>query len=132
MKKLELHITARCGSLPKDGYWHMEMRVPSSIRQAVRVWRLRKRIGKSVVCGHTHKAGQQHSHQGYGGRITQPLQAMEVGHLMDMAKAKYLPAGHGNWQQAFGILHIDKNTVHPQLVQIQNKSFVVEGQHYSW
>jgi len=93
---------------------------------------LAKRIGKSVVCGHTHKAGLQHSHQGFGGRITQPLQAMEVGHLMDMAKAKYLPAGHGNWQQAFGLLHIDKNTVHPQLVQVQNKSFVVEGQHYSW
>lgn len=93
---------------------------------------LAKRTGKSVICGHTHKAGSQHFHQGYGGKITQPLHGYEIGHMMEMSKAKYLPAGYGNWQQAFAILHIDKNTVHPQLVMIHNKSFIVEGQHYSW
>ena len=93
---------------------------------------LAKRTGHSIVCGHTHKAGIQHSHQGFGGKITHPSWAIECGHLMDMAKASYLPAGHGNWQQAFAILHIDGGRVHPQLVLIHDGSFVVEGQEYYW
>lgn len=93
---------------------------------------LAKRTGHSIVCGHTHKAGLQHQHSGYAGRITQPLYGLEVGHMMEMTKASYLPAGYGNWQQAFGLLHIIDKQVFPQLVLIQNNSFVVEGQHYSW
>lgn len=93
---------------------------------------LAKRIGLSVVCGHTHRAGMQHSHQGYGGKVTAPLYGIETGHLMNMAKASYLPSGHGNWQQAFTILNIHKNVVHPQIVMIQNKSFIVDGTKYSW
>jgi hypothetical protein len=57
---------------------------------------------------------------------------MEVGHMMDMSKATYLPANAGNWQQAFGILYIDRNKVTPNLIQVNNKSFIVEGTKYSW
>lgn len=93
---------------------------------------LAKRIGLSVVCGHTHKAGIQHHHQGYGGKITKPLYGIEVGHLMDMAKASYLPSGHGNWQQAFAILYIRKGNVTPVIIPINGRSFTVEGELYKW
>ena len=93
---------------------------------------LARKTGKSVVCGHTHKAGLQHSHSGYNGVHTQKLYGVEVGHLMDMSKATYLPANSGNWQQAFTILYIDANKVTPVVVPINNRSFVVEGKKYSW
>lgn len=93
---------------------------------------LAKKIGLSVVSGHTHKAGIQHHHQGYAGKITRALYGVEVGHLMDMAKASYLPAGHGNWQQAFCILYIRKGNVTPVVVPINGRSFTVEGKLYKW
>jgi hypothetical protein len=93
---------------------------------------LAKRIGLSVVSGHTHKAGIQHFHAGYGGKITRPLYGVEVGHLMDMQKASYLPSGHGNWQQAFSILYIRAGNVTPVIVPINGRSFTVEGKLYKW
>lgn len=91
-----------------------------------------KRIGASVICGHTHKAGVQHHTSGFNHRDTQRLVGVEVGHLMDMRKAGYLKGGHANWQQAFAILTIHKRKVHPRLVLFHGKSFAVEGQVYSW
>ena len=93
---------------------------------------LAKRTGLSIVCGHTHKAGIQHHHQGYSGRITQSLYGVEVGHLMDMAKASYLPSGYGNWQQAFAALYIRKGNITPVVVPINGRSFTVEGKLYKW
>ena len=94
--------------------------------------RLAQKTGLSMVTGHTHKAGLQHAHRGYNGQLTQRLYGMEVGHMMDMSKATYLPANAGNWQQAFGVLYIDRNKVTPNLIQINNRSFIVEGTKYSW
>lgn len=91
-----------------------------------------KRIGASVVCGHTHKAGIQHFTQGFNAKDTQRLVGLEVGHLMDMGKADYLKGGHANWQQAFAILHIRNRKVTPNLVLFNGKSFTVEGARYSW
>lgn len=93
---------------------------------------LAKRIGLSVVCGHTHKMGTQHYHAGYGGKITRPLYGVEVGHLMDQAKASYLPSGHGNWQQGFTILYTRAGNVTPVNIPINGRSFTVEGQLYKW
>jgi UDP-2,3-diacylglucosamine pyrophosphatase LpxH len=94
--------------------------------------RLASKTGKSVVCGHSHKAGLQHAHTGFNGLHTQKLYGMEVGHMMDMSKAVYLPANSGNWQQAFGILYIDRNKVTPNLINVNNRSFIVEGHKYNW
>jgi hypothetical protein len=93
---------------------------------------LAKKTGLSMVTGHTHKAGLQHAHSGFNGHHSQLLYGMEVGHMMDMAKATYLPANAGNWQQAFGILYIDRNKVTPNLITVNNRSFIVEGTKYSW
>lgn len=93
---------------------------------------LAQRWGKSVVCGHTHRAGIQHKHHAVNGRVTLPLFGVEVGHLMDMRKAEYLKAGHGNWQQAFGIAYTEGRRTHVSLVKIIDRSFVVEGREYRW
>ena len=93
---------------------------------------LAQRWGKSVVCGHTHRLGVQHRHHSVGGRITQPLFGVEVGHLMDMRKADYLKAGHGNWQQGFALAYGEGRTTHVVPVPIVNRSFVVDGKRWSW
>jgi len=81
---------------------------------------LAKKFGRSVVAGHTHRAGIQHAHSGYAGSTRQHLFGMEVGHLMDMRKASYLKGGAGNWQQAIGIIDTDGPKPVPILVPIFN------------
>jgi predicted phosphodiesterase len=93
---------------------------------------LAQRWGKSVVCGHTHRMGIQHKHHVLGGRVTSHLFGVEVGHLMDMRKADYLRAGHGNWQQGFGVAYVEGRRVHVQTVPIIGRSFVVDGKEVSW
>lgn len=93
-------------------------------------WGLSQKVGLSVACGHTHRAGIRPHTQGVNGKITRTLYGMEVGCLMDFTKARYTKTH--NWQQAFGILYIDGNKVSPSLIYIDNKSFVVEGNRYSW
>jgi hypothetical protein len=89
-----------------------------------------KKVGMSVVCGHTHRLGLQPFTTSVNGRLTRTLWGFEVGHLMDMRKAKY--AKTHNWQQGFGILYVNQNKVTPVPVPIINKSFVVEGDQWSW
>ena len=89
-----------------------------------------KKVGMSVVCGHTHRMGLQPYTTSVNGRVTRTLWGFEVGHLMDMRKAKY--AKTHNWQQGFGLLYVDGNTVTPHPVPITNRSFVVEGEQWSW
>jgi len=89
-----------------------------------------RKVGMSVVCGHTHRLGFQLFTTSVNGQVTRTLWGFEVGNLMDMRRAKY--AKTHNWQMGFGILYIDGNKVHPQPVPIEKKSFVVEGTVYSW
>lgn len=64
------------------------------------------KFGKSVVCGHTHRAGSSAHTTGLGGK-TSTLYGVEVGHMMDLKKAKYMRAGSANWQQACGYVSAD-------------------------
>lgn len=89
-----------------------------------------KKVGTSVVCGHTHRLGLQPYTTSVNGKVTRTLFGFEVGNLMDMRKAKY--AKTHNWQQGFGILYVMGNIVAPCPVPIINKSFVIEGEQYSW
>ena len=89
---------------------------------------LAKKTGKSVVCGHTHRAGLLHYSESLAGVPTRTIWGLEVGNLMDQKKASYLKAGIANWQQAFGILYIDGKKVTPQLIPIhKDGTFVVNG-----
>lgn len=92
---------------------------------------LAEKWGVSVVCGHTHRAGLQPLSTGFGGVVHRTLWGMEVGHLMDVSQAAYLPGGYANWQSAFGILRVRGDRVSPEVVPVHGDgSFVVDGQWY--
>jgi predicted phosphodiesterase len=78
---------------------------------------LAKKLGKSVVCGHTHKLGLQHETTGLNGD-TNTIFGLEVGHLMDIKQASYLTSGIANWQQGIGILVEHNRKVTPYAVPI--------------
>ncbi|WP_144121148.1 hypothetical protein [Catellatospora sichuanensis] len=94
-----------------------------------------KALGKSVVCGHTHRAGLvagplASDHQSI------EVMGMEVGHAMDRTMATYLKGGKNSWHNAFGILRVERGNkkkprVYPELVMIADDySFMVEGVRY--
>lgn len=91
---------------------------------------LAKKVGLSVACGHTHRLAVKPETMGVNGNITRTLYGFEVGNLMDMKKARY--AKTHNWQQGFGVLYVDGKRVTPYPVYINNRSFVLEGEQYSW
>jgi hypothetical protein len=89
-----------------------------------------RKHGKSVVCGHTHRAGQSAFTEASGGVLGRVLRGVEVGNLMDFKKAGYTK-GVANWQQAFAVFYVDKKTVTNTIVHIEKDgSFVFEGKRY--
>lgn len=62
------------------------------------------KIGKSVIIGHTHRAGIIPESYGHDGEWY-PRYGMEVGHAMDTHKAGYTN-GVANWQKALGVLNV--------------------------
>lgn len=89
------------------------------------------RHGKSVVCGHTHRAGLSGLTMASGGVLGGILWGLEVGNLMNFKDAKYLKGGSGNWQQGFGLIYERKGQVTPVFVPIERDgSFTVEGKIY--
>ena len=89
-----------------------------------------RKHGKSVVCGHTHRAGQSAFTEASGGVLGRILRGVEVGNLMDFKKAGYMK-GTGNWQQAFAVFYVDKKIVTNTIVHIEKDgSFVFEGKRY--
>ena len=89
-----------------------------------------RRHGKSVVCGHTHRAGQSAFTEASGGVLGRVLRGVEVGNLMDFKKAGYTK-GVANWQQAFAVFYVDKKTVTNTIIHIERDgSFVFEGKRY--
>jgi hypothetical protein len=89
-----------------------------------------RRVGKSVICGHTHKLGMQHETRGLLGKA-QFLYGIEVGHLMDMSKAHYLKTGGANWMGGFVTLQIEGRDVFPTLHTVRpDGRFVAFGKVY--
>lgn len=80
---------------------------------------LARKLGKSVVCGHTHKLGVQHETTGLYGK-NKTIYGLEVGNLMDIKQASYLSSGVANWQQGIGILVQKGRQVIPYAVPVVN------------
>lgn len=91
--------------------------------------KLVRKVGKSVICGHTHRLGLTAESTGYNGRV-RTLFGMEAGHFMNPAKADYLKTGAANWQAGFATVHVFGSLVHPAIVPATNGRFVVEGEVY--
>lgn len=89
-----------------------------------------KKVGKSLIMGHTHRAGKGHHSEGYGGVVTRQLTGVEVGNLMDMRRAQYLKGGTANWQQAFAVVRVDGKTVQADIIEIRGGKFIVDGTSY--
>lgn len=87
--------------------------------------KLAQRTGKSVCCGHTHRAGIQPHTEAHSGKHVRTVYGMEVGCLMELAQAAYLRSGGANWQLAFGIFYVEGRSVSPHLVYMRpDGSFV--------
>lgn len=75
---------------------------------------LARRLGVSVVCGHTHRLGHLQESSGIGARTV--LHGVETGHMMDIKKAAYIKSGAPNWQGGWAAFEINGHRVHPILV----------------
>lgn len=89
-----------------------------------------KKFGKSVMMGHTHRAGIGFYSAGYGQEVGKQLCGVELGNLMDMRKAQYLKGGTANWQQAFGVMRVDGKHVQVEVVNVHDGKFIVDGETY--
>ncbi len=86
-----------------------------------------KRIGKSVVMGHTHRAGIVSEATGYEGKLT-TLTGVEAGHLMDVKQADYLKNGYANWQAGFAVVEVAGRHVTPSVIPMApDGTFVWQG-----
>lgn len=88
-----------------------------------------KKIGKSVVMGHTHRAGITGFTTGLEGK-TSVLTSVEVGHIMDPKKVTYLKGATGNWQQGLAELVIDGQSVSPRLIPVSVGKVLLDGKVY--
>jgi hypothetical protein len=89
-----------------------------------------RRHGKSVICGHTHRAGRSAFTEASGGVLGRVIHGVEVGNLMNFKQAGYTK-GTANWQQAFATIETDGKHVNVQLVYIEKDgTFLVSGRRY--
>jgi hypothetical protein len=92
-----------------------------------------KRVGKSVIMGHTHRLGKMGDTTGRAGDF-QTLWGVEVGHFMDMRPGKvphYLKGGFANWQSGFAYAYHDGNKVSVSTVEMSDDgAFIFEGEHH--
>lgn len=93
--------------------------------------KLATRIGKSVVCGHTHRAGISAQSESFNGLPTRQITGVEVGHMMDLGQASYLKGQYANWQAAFAVVDASNLSVQPYVIYMSpTGSFQFEGR--SW
>jgi metallophosphoesterase superfamily enzyme len=88
---------------------------------------LARRFDRSVVCGHTHRAGIVSESVGLG-KKRRTLTGLEVGHGMDEKYATYVKSP--NWQKAFGILHVEGKHTQAELIPVHNNRFIYQGKVY--
>ena len=89
-----------------------------------------RRHGISVICGHTHRAGQSAFTEASGGKIGRILRGWEGGHLMDVRQAHYTK-GTMNRQQAFIIIEEIGTNVQVSIINLEKDgTFVVSGKRY--
>ena len=86
---------------------------------------LAERFDKSVICGHTHRAGHVSKTVGTPGNRRR-LTGMEIGHGMVEEAATYIKSGAPNWQKAFGILVVDRGRTYEHLIMMDQDC------HFEW
>ena len=90
---------------------------------------LAKKVGKSVLIGHTHKLGLSSFSEGLGGHY-RTIYGIEAGMLMDKKQAAYTK-GIANWQMGIVILDWDGKNMTPNMIPInKDGSFNALGRSY--
>jgi len=91
-----------------------------------------KRLGKSVVCGHTHRLGITASTEAFNGRLGRTVWGVEVGNMVDLtSQGMAYTKGYANWQMGFVVCYVDGPRVMPVTIPIQpDGSFIFEGKLY--
>ena len=91
------------------------------------------RLGKSVVCGHTHRLGISAVSEAYRGHYSRILWGVEVGNLVDLSSGGMgYTKGYANWQPGFTVGYLDGKKFYPINVPMdKDGSFVFEGKRYS-
>lgn len=92
--------------------------------------KLSQRTNMNVVCGHVHRGAALPWTFGATGVKRTRRWAMEVGCMMDFAKADYIKAGMMQWQHGFGIIVKDGKDVIPHFVPIDNGKFYFDEKWY--
>lgn len=93
---------------------------------------LAAKVGKSVLCGHTHRMGMAGATTGIYGNVSRTLWGVECGNLMNAKSSGAAYSRIHNWQQGWACMYVDGKKVTPVLIPIENRSFVFEGDRYSW
>jgi hypothetical protein len=90
------------------------------------------RLGKSVVCGHTHRLGISAVSEAYRGQYSRILWGVEVGNLVDLSSVGMsYTKGYANWQTGFTVGYLDGKNFYPVNVPMsKDGSFVFEGKRY--
>jgi predicted phosphodiesterase len=88
-----------------------------------------KKQGVSVVYGHTHTPFLS-THTVGSGRKAKSFFAMNVGHGCDPGQMHYAKSGYFNWCRAFGMIHVDRGKVYPELVTALDGTFRLNGNLY--
>ena len=90
-----------------------------------------RRLGKSVVCGHTHRLGLAAFTEASRGQLGRTVWGLEVGNLVDLASSGMAyTRGYANWQQGFAVAYVKDRKVQVIPIPINNGTFIFEGKLY--
>ena len=91
-----------------------------------------RRLGLSVVCGHTHRLGLAAHSEAHNGRLGRVLYGCEVGNMVDLASSGMAyTRGYANWQTGFAVAYVTGRKV--QVIPVpmdKDGSFIFEGKVY--
>jgi len=91
---------------------------------------LTARWDKSVVCGHTHRAGTVSVTIGTPDNRRR-LTGMEIGHGMTEESATYIKHGSPNWQKGLGLFVVERGRTYEHLIMMDSDcSFEWNGRIY--
>lgn len=89
-----------------------------------------RKLGKSVVMGHTHRLGAVSHTSGYTGNET-TVSGVEIGHATVPALMGYTKNSVMNWQLGFGVMKVDGTFVTVERIEIKQSKFTVDGVVYT-
>jgi hypothetical protein len=90
------------------------------------------RLGKSVVCGHTHRLGISAFSEAYKGVYGRIRWGVEVGNMVDLSSpGMSYTRGSAQWQPGFTVGYLEGSKLYPINVPMNpDGSFVFEGKRY--